>query len=221
MKNILKKRSVQLVLLLSIFSISLQAQRGLVLFGNFNKDYNERMFTTISRIIPADTTEIVQIHEDLTWHEISLPDISYMKIEGKFMKKYSFGGNFFHGISNTRFSTDERNWGVQIYFSHAENYNYLSFFKQKLKFYAGGELFSYWGKSRFQDPQFETSLSLSAYTSVTYLHKNRYWFELGLEKSLAGVGVAIPISIRQSIFRFNNHLDDAFYPLRIGFGLLF
>lgn len=218
----LTKKKIHFVLLFSIFFMSLQAQRGLVLFGNFGQDYNENTLSTDGKIFPADTTEIRRIHQDYTNREISLPDITYMKLDGKLMKRYTLGGYFSHTIRNSSSIKNDRNWTAYIYLSHAENYNYLSFFKQKLKFYAGGELSSYWGRERnFFENEFSTSLSLSAYTSITYLHKNRYWFEVGLEKSLAGVVLAIPNVIRKSTFRFNNHLDEEPYPIRIGFGLLF
>jgi hypothetical protein len=222
MINIFKKRKALLFVLFTIFSLSIQAQRGLILFGNFGKDYSENMFSTGGGIIPADTSEIVQIHKDYTNREISLPEITYMKLDGKFMKRYTLGGYFSHTISNSNSSKNNRNWSAYFYLSHAENYNFLSLFKQKLNFYVGGELASYLGRERaFFENEFSTSLSLSAHTSIAYLHKNRYWFEVGLEKSLAGVGLAIPSVIRKTTFRFNNDLDEEPYPIRIGFGLLF
>jgi hypothetical protein len=217
----MKNKKIFLIVLLSIFSLSAQAQRGLVVFGSFFRNRTERAFTTMEFIRAADTTSITQIHKDYTARVILLPDFMYMKLDGRRLKTFTLGGSFSHTIENGTFSNEERNLNISIYFSHGEYYNYLRFFDDKLRFYIGGELFSYWGRRKISVIQFETSLGISAYTNVTYLHKKRYWFEVGLEKSLAGVGLTIPTTIRQSTFRFNNHLDEAFYPIKIGFGLLF
>jgi hypothetical protein len=217
----MKNKKIFLIVLLSIFSLVAEAQRGLVLFGSFFRNRNEGSFTRSAFILAADTTQITTRHEDYTVRSISLPDIAYMKLDGKHLKAFTFGGYFSHSIENRSFSNEERNLDIAIYFSRAEYYNYLRFFDDKLKFYIGGKLSSYWGRGRFFNSQFETSLGVSAYTNITYLHKKRYWFELGLGKSLAGAALIIPTTIRQTRFRFNNHLGEAFYPISIGFGLLF
>lgn len=208
------------MLLFSIFSWNIQAQRGLVLSGYFGQDRFENSLTS-GGIRPADTSPVTIHHQDYTNRSISIPDVVYMKLEGKRLRTHTFGGSISHSIRNSTFSKNKREFRFGAYFAYAEHYNYLSFFDSKLRFYIGGKLSTYFARDYFFEPEYQTSLSLSAYTNITYLYKKRYWFEIGLEKAIAGTFLRIPTTMQKPIFAFNNDLDSEFYPISVGFGLLF
>ncbi len=196
-----------------------EKQRGLMVFGEIRKDYFERDYEQ-GGIRKADTLVANNIHKINTYKSLQLPFFHYVLIKGRRLTSYTLSGNWQKYTSKQSINgsdfTSEKSISIDFKASYAEYYNYLNFFKGKMKAYIGGITQLEINKSNLN---MRTQLSLLAYTNLVYLHKKQYWIELGFPKGIASyIHWRKPPSVEKP---FQNELKKSFLPIKLGFGFIF
>jgi hypothetical protein len=196
-----------------------EKQRGLMVFGEIRKDYYEYDYEQ-GGIQKADTLVSRDLNNIYLDKYLYLPYLHYVSMKGKRLTNYAISGDwrksiFKQSVNGADFTT-QKYISLSIKASYAESYNYLNFFKGKMKAYIGGITQLETTKS---SENLYAKFSLLAYTNLVYLHKKHYWIELGFPKGIASYSYwRKPPSVEKP---FQNELKKPFLPIKLGIGFVF